>query len=121
MIAGKRKQVGASWAVWMIFIALIGIVGSSALRLAPTYMQYRTFRTEMKAVFEEAVTKKMSVPAIESALDRRMTMNSINIVPNDAIKIKTDPKYRIEANFEVRKKLGFNIDAVMMFNPIFEQ
>ncbi len=120
-MVGIRQQRGASWAVWLIFIGLLGLVGSAALRLTPTYMQYWTLKTEMADVFEQAQRQNMSTPGVRETLQKRLEISGVDIVGMSDIQIETDPKVRIEADFEVREKLGFNIDAVLMFKPTFEE
>ncbi len=115
----RSKQFGASWAITLIFVSLLGIFAISILRLAPTYMQFMTLKSEMKAVRDEAVLKKYSVGQIQDRLQKRMDMSSIAITNLKDFKIETKPALHIEAKFEVRKKLGLNIDAVMMFNPVY--
>ena len=111
-----NKQAGASmWGIMMLVIILMANA-FVALKIVPTYLDFRTVKVVVNSTIEELKKKRMSNVKIRSAIERKLLINSIRDLKREDLKIKqNDKKSTITMDYEVRKPIFYNIDAVMKF------
>lgn len=111
-----KKQAGMSmWGVMMLVVILVANA-FVALKIVPTYMDFRTVKVVVNNTIAELKKKRMSKVKIRDSIDRRLLINGVRDLKRDDLTIKqTNEKSTIIMDYEVRKPIFYNIDAVMKF------
>ena len=111
-----KKQAGMSmWGVMMLVIILVAN-GFIALKIVPVYMDYSTVQQVVDSTIEGLKKKRLPNVKVRNSIDRRLLINNIRDLKRDDLTIKqTNSKSTIIMDYEVRKPIFYNIDAVMKF------
>lgn len=111
-----KQQTGASmWGVMMLVIILMANA-FIALKIVPTYLDFRTVQQVVNSTIEELKKKRLSNVKVRSSIERKLLINGIRDLKREDLKIKqTDKKSTITMDYEIRKPIFYNIDAVMKF------
>lgn len=112
-----KKQRGASFVFWILFVALIGFIVTLGIKLFPVY--YKGFATE-KIIEDLAIEMQGKNPNKKQLWDliqRRLDVNSImGIKKENFVYEKQKKSLEFGVDYEVRLPLVANMDAVVMFN-----
>lgn len=112
-----KKQRGATFVFWVLFLALIGFIITIGIKLFPVF--YKGFATE-KIIEDLAFEMKGKNPnrkQLWDAIERRLDINSISGVKKENLVYKKQKKsLEFGVDYEVRVPLIANIDAVVMFD-----
>ncbi len=112
-----KKQRGASFVFWVLFIALIGFIITLGIKLFPVY--YNGFATE-KIIEDLAIEMQGKNPNKKQLWDliqRRLDVNSIESIKKENFVYEKQKKsLEFGVDYEVRLPLVANMDAVVMFN-----
>lgn len=112
----KRQQQGMGMLSFVMLAGIAVVVGTSAVRLTPLYIDYWSLSSVIKDVVEEQNGSETSPAQVRSALQRRFITNRIEAVSLRDITIKNNDKgILIDASYEKRVPLMMNIDAVVKF------
>jgi len=110
------RERGLSAITWLIVIAVVGTGVVIGLRLVPVYLQYFTLVSIMEDVAQEAHIGDHSRRELWSMINKRMNINGIEGVGHDEIGIDREgDAIKITADYEVRRPLLGNLDAVAHF------
>lgn len=104
----------------MLAILLVAVFfGTCAIKMSPAIIEYSTVQRTTESVVEMATEKKMSNAEIRAAFSKRFQVNMTDVIGIKDIEItRKDGKTTINANYEVRVPLMFNIDVVMKFENL---
>ena len=111
-----KNQAGMS--MWGVMMLVIIIMANAfvALKIVPTYMDHRTIQQVVDSSIEGLKKKRMSNRKLRKAINRRLLINGIRDLKRDDLVIKqNDKKSTIIMDYEIRKPIFYNIDAVMKF------
>ncbi len=112
-----KKQRGASFVFWILFVALIGFIVTLGIKLFPVY--YKGFATE-KIIEDLAIEMQGKNPNKKQLWDliqRRLDVNSIiGVKKENFVYEKQKKSLEFGVDYEVRLPLVANMDAVVMFN-----
>jgi len=111
-----KRQSGASmWGIMMLVIILMANA-FIALKIVPTYLDFRTVKVVVNSTIEELKKKRLSNVKVRGSIERKLLINGIRDLKREDLKIKqTNKKSTITMDYEVRKPIFYNIDAVMKF------
>jgi len=95
-----------------LFVVYIG------MRLVPVYIQYYSVTAIMKELGEEPNSSNLSESQIRNNLSRRLSINSVYDVDARDFEIVRSNGVNLILDYEVRKPLIGNVDAVMSFRRV---
>ena len=116
-----RKQRGISLWGAIFWMALIGVVGVSAAKLMPAYIDYFAVKKILAAMEKNGETKG-TVVAIRDAFDRRNTIDGVRGLNGRDLEIsKAGGETVITAAWSQKVSLVHNLSACMDFVVTTEQ
>ncbi len=121
MFHGPKKQQGMTGLGWMTVIFLICFFAFVGIKLLPVYMENYSVKSIIKAVEQEPNIAKKSAAAVRALINKRLLINGIRDIKKEHISIKKFAGVlSVKIEYEVRKPLFGNMDAVMSFKDEFE-
>ena len=101
---------------------MAGLLGLCAFRLVPIYLDHMTIRQVVKNAAFDPASKEMTASEIRKSMQGAFITNRIDTIDLKDIKFKTERNVIImDASYEVRVPLIYNIDAVVKFdNLVYE-
>jgi len=115
------KQSGMS--LWGVSIILIIVIANAfiALKIVPVYMENQTVKTVLESLREPLKQKRLPNKKVRQMIDAKLLVNSIRDIGADKIEIKQSTnKSTVTIDYEVRKNIFYNIDAIMKFKEELE-
>lgn len=118
----RHRQQGLS-AVSLILIVLVAVFfGTCAVKLLPVYIESMTVKKAVEIAVSQAEAKKLSPAEIRGVLGKQLDVNRAEaIVAKDVIITRKNGKTTINANYEKRVPLMFNIDVIIRFDQLTYQ
>ena len=118
----REKQVGASFAGWLMLLLVLGSVITIGTKLAPLYLDHGTMSNLMDKMASEDGQAGLSKRNIYAALKKRFKLNNIrNFSVEDNIEIdRTANGTELKMNYEVRIPLIHNVDLIASFSKEVE-
>lgn len=116
-----KNQHGLTMISWLLVLTMVGFFIMVGMKLAPVYLQNYTIRNILESVRKEILTSRKPVTEIRTMLSRRFNMNSIDNLKRENIKIRRSSGITtIEVNYEERRPIVGNLDAIMTFHESVE-
>ena len=120
----RFAQRGISVWGWMILAVVGGFILTIAFTLAPVYVDNYAVQSTVRALATEPELAGKSVAEMRSAIERKFDVNRIEAVQavcrdkkRACMKIeKSTTAVTIDANYEKRVHVMFNVDAVVVFS-----
>ncbi|WP_373081085.1 DUF4845 domain-containing protein [Zhongshania sp.] len=113
----KSKQQGMSMLAALCLLGVVLFFATLAVRLAPIYLDYWTLSRIITDITEETRSNDPTPGSIRKELANRFITNRIESVNLKDIKISLDKKgIIIDAAYEKRVPIMFNVDAVVHFS-----
>ncbi|MGV3593237.1 MAG: DUF4845 domain-containing protein [Gammaproteobacteria bacterium] len=119
-VRSAKAQRGSAYTT-MILVALFGLVILAALKIAPAYVDDRAIAGTMESMAESNEFADMSIADIRSSLMRTLNTNRIQFDPSNVVLVKEGSREYVDVNYESRKSLFYNIDAVVKFEHRFDK
>lgn len=118
----RSRQTGLGMIQWAVIISIAGLLGLCAFRLVPIYLDHITIRQVVKNAAEDPESRKMTAAEIRKSMQGAFLTNRIETIKLNQIKFKTERGLiTMDASYEVRVPLIYNIDAVVKFdNLVYE-
>lgn len=118
----RSRQTGLGMIQWAVIISIAGLLGLCAFRLVPIYLDHITIRQVVKNAAEDPESRKMTAAEIRKSMQGAFLTNRIETIKLKDIKFKTERGLiTMDASYEVRVPLIYNIDAVVKFdNLVYE-
>lgn len=112
----KATQIGMGMLPTLVVVGVVIVFATIAVKLMPIYVDYWTLTRVLNDVVEEERSDDPTPAGIRSALSNRFITNRIEAISLRDIKISSDKKgVVIDASYEKRTPIMFNIDAVVRF------
>lgn len=110
-----RGQSGASPIVWLVFLALLVFSGLIAVKLFPVYLNSYTVKTIVDDIAIDSKSNTRNPNLVWSFISKRLDINGINDVKREHFELVNEKggKSLISINYEVRKPMFYNVDAVI--------
>lgn len=113
----KTAQTGMGMLPTLVVVGVVIVFATIAVKLMPIYVDYWTLTRILNDVVEEERSDDPTPAGIRNALSNRFITNRIEAVSLRDIKISSDKKgVVIDARYEKRTPIMFNIDAVVRFD-----
>ncbi len=119
--AGSAKSQRGSIYTTMILVALFGLVILATLKVAPAYIDDNAISGTIENMAETPEFADMSLADVRSGLMRTLNTNRIDFDASNVVLVKEGANEYIDVNYESRKALFYNIEAVVIFSHRFEK
>lgn len=119
--ARSAKAQRGSIYTTMILVALFGLVILATLKIAPAYMDDRAIVNTMENIAASGDFADMSISDIRTSLMRTLNTNRIPFDASNVVLVREGGNEFVDVNYESRKPLFYNIDAVVKFEHRFEK
>jgi Domain of unknown function (DUF4845) len=115
-----RKQRGITFLGWLILLIPVAIVGYTAIRLVPVYLNYmRVARSVEQAAETARAEQSVSAQSIRSSIRKRFDIESITYPDPSDVSITSDGStWTIEAKYTDGAPLFANISVEIDFDKI---
>jgi hypothetical protein len=111
-----RKQRGVSLIGAMVVLALVGVVGLSAAKLMPAYMEYLSVKKIFNQMASTGSLSAMSVRDIRFEYEKRNAIEDIKSVRGDDLEIsKAGGETVLSASWSVKVPMAGNLSACLDF------
>lgn len=116
----KKQQGLTMMSILMLIIIICGLV-LLFLKIVPIYMNHGKVKSAIESVVNLKEAEKKTKGQITTLLRKRFSVNSINELPKDAIKIIKRGNYvKIIAKYDVQEKLFANLSVLVEFDEFAE-
>ncbi|MCB1860237.1 MAG: DUF4845 domain-containing protein [Gammaproteobacteria bacterium] len=113
----KHRQGGMTGTGWLVVLALIGFFSMLVIKLAPVYMEHYSVKTVLESLKEEPLITQKSVGEIRTMIQRRLKVNGVYDMSNDAIKIKQEGGVtHVDVSYQVTRHMAGNVDVLLTFS-----
>ncbi|AMB84467.1 hypothetical protein AWM79_03745 [Pseudomonas agarici] len=115
------SQKGLSFFGWLLALALVAFVASTAFKLVPHYLDYLSMKKIIMSVETDKVAGVITVSDFYTHVARGMQVNSIQDVDlNKALSVTVENnRFLAHLKYEQRDPLIQNIDLVVKFDHEF--
>lgn len=116
------RQTGLGMLAWMAIIAVAVLLGTMTARLLPVYIDNMTVKSVLQAIAADPESGSKTPGQLRSEISRHFITNRIEVIKPINIKFKYERSViTMDASYEVRVGLLYNIDAVVVFDDmVFE-
>lgn len=115
----RHRQQGLS-AISILIIVLVAVFfGTCAVKLGPEYIDSFTVKRAVEATVEQAREQGMDTNAIKSSLQKMLDVNRTEAISvKDVVITREKGTIIVDASYEKRVPLMFNIDVVLKFDSL---
>ena len=115
----RHRQQGLSAISILIIILVAVFFGTCAIKLTPAYMESFTVKDAVQEAVRQAKTESMNNAQIRSAISKQFQVNMVEVINPRDIKItRKNGRTTINASYEKRVPLMFNIDVILKFDKL---
>lgn len=116
-----RSQQGLSIVSWLVVLAVVAFLASTAFKVVPHYLDYMSMEKIITSVETDRIQEVRTVGDFYNHVSRGMTVNSIrDLNMQDALKVTQDGnEFLAHLKYEKREHLIENIDLVVNFDKEF--
>jgi hypothetical protein len=110
------KQKGITMISWMLIIGIAVFFVVLGMKLIPSYIEFYSVKQVLASVKQDRNAAKQSPAQIRSTMLKRLKINGVYDFNPKSIKItKQKDGLQVAVDYEVRKNMAGNLDAVMSF------
>jgi hypothetical protein len=115
MQLNHRNQAGSStYATMFIILALI-FAAVTVMKLWAPYYDNMAVKKSLENIASEEATRSMAPKEIRNTLNKRLTVNGVQLEKEEVIIKKEDGEITIDVMYERRIPMYGNIDAMIKF------
>ncbi|WP_041770390.1 DUF4845 domain-containing protein [Metapseudomonas resinovorans] len=116
-----RKQKGMSVMGWLLVLAVVAFLASTAFKIIPHYLDFFSLEKIISSVETEKALEIRSIPDFYSHVSKGMQVNGIrDLNLEDALKVTLENnEFRAHLKYEKREPLVENLDLVVRFDKEF--
>ena len=119
MMKLPRHQRGLSAIGALVILMVAVFFGTCAIKLAPLYVEHTTIKGAVESVVQQAEAGDIQVNEIRSRVGKLFQVNMIEVISHRDIKISTkEGVITVDARYERRVPLMFNVDVVLKFEEM---
>ena len=116
---GNRRQAGFTFWSVVFYVLVLGAAMVLALRIAPSYLEYRTVRDIMERAVSEWDPNSQSTRQVKTRIRKLLKTSQIYAIKAEDVKIYRDKNdVVLDANYETRFPLFWIVDGVMVFDDL---
>lgn len=116
-----RSQQGLSIVSWLVVLAVVAFLASTAFKVIPHYLDYMSMEKIITSVETDKLQDIRTVGDFYAHVSRGMTVNSIrDLNMQDVLKVTQDGnEFIAHLKYEKRESLIENLDLVVNFDKEF--
>ncbi len=116
-----RKQKGMSVLGWLLVLAVVAFLASTAFKIIPHYLDYFSLEKIIGSVETEKALEIRTIPDFYSHVSKGMQVNGIRDLDLDkALKVTLENnEFLAHLKYEKREPLVENLDLVVRFDKEF--
>lgn len=116
-----RKQKGMSVLGWLLILAVVAFLASTAFKIIPHYLDFFSLEKIISSVETEKALEIRSIPDFYSHVSKGMQVNGIRDLDLDkALKVTLENnEFQAHLQYEKREPLVENLDLVVRFDKEF--
>jgi len=112
-----RRQRGLTMVSIAALLGVLAFFVLIILTLLPVYMENFNVTSHLERLGKDSSVSSMTPDEIRSTFLKRLGIDNVaNVSKEDIIISKNDTGYEVEVDYEVRKNVMGNVDAVVFFN-----
>jgi hypothetical protein len=116
-----KHQQGLTLISIVLILGLIGFFTLLVLKIVPIYIDHNKVASAMKELRNSPDLLNMSEFQIRDSLSKRFNINYVYDVKNDDIEVLKHGDYlKVAIEYEVVKKVAFNLSILAEFNDVIE-
>jgi len=117
MSFSMHKQRGMSMSGMLFAVAIAAVLITVAIKLVPSYVEFSTVKSLMEDLKNDTETAGKGQRAVLDRIGNKLYINSITDVTQNDFTYKKGPNgFELSVEYEVRKPLFGNLEAVMSFS-----
>lgn len=115
-----NKQRGMSTLAILVMLLVGGFFITCAIKLLPIYMQKSTVHSAIDSAIKKGDLARLSPAEIRAKLSRHFDVNRVDAIKAADIKVgRENGKMFVDARYEQRVALMYNIDVVVKFDDLY--
>ena len=116
-----RKQKGMSVLGWLLILAVMAFLASTAFKIIPHYLDFFSLEKIISSVETEKALEIRTIPDFYSHVSKGMQVNGIRGLDLDkALKVTLENnEFQAHLKYEKREPLVENLDLVVRFDKEF--
>ncbi|TBU72042.1 DUF4845 domain-containing protein [Pseudomonas daroniae] len=116
-----RSQQGLSIVSWLVVLAVVAFLASTAFKVIPHYLDYMSMEKIITSVETDKLQEVRTVGDFYSHVSRGMTVNSIrDLNLKEVLKVTIENnEFLAHLKYEKRESLIENLDLVVNFDKEF--
>ncbi|MCO6055188.1 DUF4845 domain-containing protein [Pseudomonas sp. MOB-449] len=116
-----RKQKGMSVLGWLLVLAVVAFLASTAFKIIPHYLDFFSLEKIITSVETEKALEIRTIPDFYSHVSKGMQVNGIRDLDlNKALKVTLENnEFQAHLKYEKRESLIENLDLVVRFDKDF--
>ncbi len=116
-----KHQQGLTLISIVLILGLIGFFTLLILKIVPIYIDHNKVASAMKELRNSPDLLNMSEFQIRDSLSKRFNINYVYDVKNEDIEVLKHGDYlKVAIEYEVVKKVAFNLSILAEFNDVIE-
>ncbi len=113
----RKKQTGMTTLTWLLVALVVGFFLICLVKIGPVYIESRTVKSIVQQAADEARSEGLGKAEIHDRITKKLLINTVSGMSMEDVEVRgTGEDMEIDANYEVRKPLLFNIDVVLKFD-----
>lgn len=115
----RRSQQGLGMLSLLVVLGMASVILTMAVKLVPLYMDNWSLKSVLESVVADQTGVNATPGSVRTTLSRYMQTNRIDAISPAKMLIKSESNgVSIDASYEKRVTLFFNIDAVVKFEDM---
>ncbi|MCP8464490.1 DUF4845 domain-containing protein [Pseudomonas sp. ZM23] len=113
-----RSQKGMSLLNWMLVLAVVAFLASTAFKIIPHYLDYYSIEKAITSVETDKAADVRTIPEFYTYVGKAMLINGVrDLKLEDILEVKQENnEFRAHLQYEKREPLIKNIDLVVHFD-----
>ena len=118
----RNRQRGLTTLGWLVSIVAAGFLLICLFKIGPIYMQSMTVNSILDQVAEEARGEGLGKSQIYERFGKKLLINTVTDMTMADVEVRGQGEdIVIDARYEMRKPLLFNIDVVVKFEDMIAE
>lgn len=113
-----RSQKGLSVLSWLVVLAFVAFVASTAMKMVPHYLDFMSMEKIIKSAETDRAAQLVTVADFYSHVQRGMDVNNIRDMDAHKILVVTEEgdQFLVHLDYENRESMIGNLDLVAHFD-----
>lgn len=113
----RDRQTGLTGLSWLAVTVIAVVFVIFVVKIGPVYLESFTVKSILNQVADESRAEGLGKSQIHERLSKKILINTVKgMTMKDVLVSGTQGNFTIDANYEVRKRLFFNLDVVVVFD-----